>query len=371
MGLWGKRDDMVVHETEPFNAEPPRASLARDPLTSVADFYVRNHGPVPDLDPGAWRLHVGGLVDHVLQLSLDELRERFTAREITATLQCAGNRRAGLIQVRDIPGEHPWGPGTTGTARWTGARLADVLAEAGLRPEAAHIAFDGPDVSGLADPPQAFGGSVPVAKALHGDVLLAWAMNGQPLPRVHGAPLRAVVPGWIGARSVKWLQRVTAREHPSRNYFQATAYRLLPADADPRKAGPGYGISLSSTGLNCDIARPDGHTVLPPGPVEVAGYALAGDDRQVTRVDVSIDGGARWIQADLEPSLSRWSWRRWQVTVDLPAGETVITARAWDCTAATQPESAAQLWNPKGYANNSWARLPVTCATRPGRGCLV
>ncbi|HEX4289193.1 MAG TPA: molybdopterin-dependent oxidoreductase, partial [Trebonia sp.] len=128
MVLWGKREDMVVHETEPFNAEPPRAALALDPLTDVADFYVRNHGPVPDLDPEAWRLHVGGLVDHTLHLSLDELRERFTTREMTATLQCAGNRRAELIQVRDIPGEHPWGPGTTGTARWTGARLADVLA---------------------------------------------------------------------------------------------------------------------------------------------------------------------------------------------------------------------------------------------------
>ena len=362
MELWGKREDMVVHEAEPFNAEPPRSALARDPLTCVPDFYVRNHGPVPDLDPGTWRLHVGGLVDRTLDLSLEDLRGRFAVREETATLQCAGNRRAGLMQVRDIPGEARWGPGATGTARWTGVRLADVLAEAGLRPGTAHIAFDAPDVSQSASPPQGFGGSVPVAKALSGEVLLAWAMNGQPLPRVHGAPLRAVVPGWIGARSVKWLQRVTAQAEPSANYHQATGYRVLPPEADPAAAGPGDGISLGPIALNCDIARPDGGTVLRPGPVEVSGYALAGDDRQVMRVDVSTDGGTAWTQADLEPPASPWTWQRWHATVHLPAGETEITARAWDSTAATQPESAADLWNPKGYANNSWARLRITCA---------
>jgi sulfite oxidase len=269
------------------------------------------------------------------------------------------------MQVRDIPGQAPWGPGATGTARWTGVRLADVLAEAGLRPEAAHVAFAAPDVSQVADPPQGFGASIPIAKALSGEVLLAWAMNGQPLPPVHGGPLRAVVPGWIGARSVKWLQRVTAQAEPSRNYFQATDYQLLPPGADPATAGPGDGISLGPIALNCDIARPDGGAVLRPGPVEVTGYALAGEDRQVTRVDVSTDDGTRWTQADLESPASSWSWQRWHATVDLPAGETVITARAWDSTAATQPEMAAHLWNPKGYVNNSWARLRVACTPGP------
>jgi sulfite oxidase len=361
MGMWGKREDMVVHEPEPFNAETPRAALAREPVTSIADFYVRNHGPVPGLDPATWRLHVGGLVDRSLRLSLEELRDRFEAREVTATLQCAGNRRVGLMHVRDIPGQAPWGPGATGTARWTGVRLADVLTEAGLRPEAAHVAFDAPDVSQRADPPQGFGASIPIAKALSDEVLLAWAMNGQPLPRVHGAPLRAVVPGWIGARSVKWLQRVTAQAAPSRNYFQATDYQLLPPGADPATAGPGDGISLGPIALNCDIARPDGSAALSPGPVAVTGYALAGESRLVTRVDVSTDDGCCWTQADLEPPASPWSWQRWHATVDLPAGETVITARAWDTTAATQPELAAHLWNPKGYVNNSWARVRVTC----------
>jgi sulfite oxidase len=361
MALWGKADGMVVHEREPFNAEPPRGALAEGLITPLESFYSRNHGPIPRLNADGWRLKVDGLVQHPLRLSLAELHERFAEWEVTATLQCAGNRRTGLIEVREIPGEAPWGPGATSTARWSGVCLAEVLAHAGVRPEAAHIAFAAPDVSQIADPPQPYGGSIPLSKALSGEVLLAWAMNGQPLPAVHGAPLRAVVPGWIGARSVKWLERVTAQTEPSGNYFQATAYRLLPSEADPAKAGPGDGICLGPVALNCDILRPDGTEVLAPGPTQVTGYAFAGDDRIVARVDVSLDAGHHWIQAELDSPQSPWTWQHWRTTIDLPAGDTTITARAWDSTGASQPESPAPLWNPKGYANNSWAHLRLTC----------
>jgi sulfite oxidase len=361
MSLWGKRDDMLVHERDPFNAEPPRAALAGRRTTPPDTFYSRNHGPVPVLDPAAWRLTVDGLVERPLELSLADLRERFGEHEVAATLQCAGNRRAGLAAVRAIPGEDPWGPGATSTARWTGVRLADVLAAAGLRPEAAHVAFTAPDVSRLADPPQPYGGSITVDKAVRPEVLLAWAMDGRPLPRVHGAPLRAVVPGWIGARSVKWLTRVTARADPSDNYFQATAYRLLPPDADPAEAGPDAGIPLGPIVVNCDILRPDDGARVPSGPTEVTGYALAGGDRTVARVDVSADGGRSWTQASLDDGDSPWTWRHWRTTLDLPAGEVELTARAWDSAGAVQPESPAHLWNPKGYANTSWARIRLTC----------
>ena len=151
---------------------------------------------------------------------------------MVATLQCAGNRRAGLMAVRDIPGQHPWGPGATSTARWVGVRLGDVLAEAGIRPEATDIAFVAPDVAGEASPPQSYGGSITTGKASADEVLLAWEMNGEPLTVAHGAPVRVVVPGHIGARSVKWVEQITAQDHPSDNFFQQSAYRLLPADAD-------------------------------------------------------------------------------------------------------------------------------------------
>jgi sulfite oxidase len=351
---------MIVHERDPFNAESPRAALG-DRQTAVDAFYSRNHGPIPRIDGPSWRLAVDGLVERPLTLSMGELRARFPEADVEATLQCAGNRRAGLIEVRDIPGEDPWGPGATSTARWTGVRLADVLAAAGLRADAAHVAFAAPDVSQLAEPPQPYGGSIPVAKAVGREVLLAWAMDGEPLPAVHGGPLRAVVPGWIGARSVKWLQRITARAEPSANYFQATAYRVLPAEADPSTAGPGDGISLGPIALNCDLVSPADGSRVPAGPTAVTGYALAGDDRAVARVDVSLDGGDSWTQAELDEPAGPWTWQHWRTRLDLPAGDVEITARAWDSTGAAQPESAARLWNPKGYANNSWARSRLTC----------
>jgi sulfite oxidase len=360
MELWDKRGDMIVHEEDPYNAEPPRSGLADRVLTPVESFYSRNHGPIPQLDPQTWRLRVDGLVEQVLELSLAELRERFTEQTLVATLQCAGNRRAGLIEVRDIPGEDPWGPCATSTAQWTGVRLADVLAAAGLRPEVAHVAFTAPDVSQLADPAQPYGASITATKAQAGEVLLAWAMNGHPLPAVHGAPVRVVVPGHIGARSVKWVQTITAQAQPSDNYFQATAYRLLPAEADPDTAGPGDGLSLSAVAVNADILRPDDNATVTVGPIEVTGYAFAGDDRGIARVDVSLDGGRSWVQADLDEQVSPWAWRQWRTTLTIPAGDTVITARAWDTSAAAQPESPVHLWNPKGYVNNSWARIHLT-----------
>src|SRR5213078_2560083 len=148
------------------------------------------HAAVPEIDPAAWRLHVRGLVERELDLSLTTLREAFRVREVTATLQCAGNRRAGLIAIREIPGEAPWGPGATGTATWTGVALADVLALAVPLPEAAHVGFEGADLCASAEPVQPFGGSIPLDKACRPEVLLASRMNGKPLPPVHGAPLR-------------------------------------------------------------------------------------------------------------------------------------------------------------------------------------
>jgi sulfite oxidase len=357
---WGMRSDMIVHSADPLNAEPSRAALAESELTDAATFYVRNHGPVPDVRPDGWRLRVGGLVDRPLELSLAGLRDGFARHEVVAALQCAGNRRAGLMMVRDLPGEEPWGPGATGNACWTGARLADVLAAAGIADEAEHVAFEAPDVSGLASPPQPFGASIPAGKALGEEVLLAWAMNGEPLPPVHGGPVRVVVPGYIGARSVKWVERITAQDRPSGNYFQATAYRLLPAEAEPSRAGPGDGISLGPIAVNADILSPGETDTVLAGPVTVTGYALAGDDRRIARVDVSADGGATWCQAALAEQASPWSWRRWHATLRLPPGPAEVTVRAWDSAAAVQPENEAHLWNPKGYVNNAWARLGFT-----------
>ncbi len=356
----GKRADMLVHTAEPFNAEPPREALGESDLTALDTFYVRSHGPIPRLDATRWRLRVDGLVTRELELSLDELRECFAEREVIATLQCAGNRREGLIAVRDIPDEAPWGPGATGNAAWRGVALADVLAAAGVRNDAQHVALLGADVSQQAEPPQRFGASIPRRKALAEEVLLAWEMNGEPLRAPHGAPVRAIVPGYIGARSVKWIERVTAQHGPSENYFQARSYRLLPPEADPRLAPAGTGVALGAVAVNAEILNPaDGATVA-AGAVEVRGYAFAGDDRSIVRVDVATDGGRHWQQAELRHQASPWAWRRWRAQVVLDPGDAEVVARAWDSAAATQPEDPAQLWNPKGYVNNAWSRARYT-----------
>jgi sulfite oxidase len=352
--MWGKRDDMVVHEKEPFNAEPPPGALAGRPLTPIEAFYSRNHGPFPDLDPATWRLRVDGLVDRELVLSLADLQAGFRPRTEVVTLVCAGNRRRELMAVRSIPGQVPWGPTTISTAEWTGVSLADVLAAAGPRPGAAHVAFIAPDVAPSVEQP--YGSSIPLPKACSGDVLLAWEMNGEPLPRIHGGPVRVVVPGYIGARSVKWVQRMTVQTQPSDNYFQAEDYRLLPPDGTP---APGRGISLGPVTMTSAILSPEDGARLPAGPTSVTGYALAGEGRSIARVDISLDGGQTWTQAAVDDPPSPWAWQHWRATLDLPAGPAEITARAWDDAGATQPEFPASVWNPAGYDNTSWPRVRV------------
>jgi sulfite oxidase len=260
------------------------------------------------------------------------------------------------VAVRDIPGEAPWGPGATGTATWSGVALADVLALASPAREATDAGFEGADMCSEVTPAERFGGSIPLEKARRPEVLLAWGMNGEPLSPVHGAPLRLVVPGYIGARSVKWLERIELRSGPWPGYFQHVAYRLLPEDAEP---GPGAGIPLGLVALNADVLAPQDGATVPAGTVEVRGYAFAGGERYVARVDISLDGGTTWSQAELLKDLGRWAWRQWRATVALTPGEHEILVRAWDSSAATQPEEEAALWNPKGYVNNARPRVRV------------
>ena len=353
----GKRADMLVHEVEPFNAEPRPGVLAGCAITPLDAFYVRGHGSIPELDARSWRLGVGGLVDRPLELGVEELRDgRFTDRELVVTLQCAGNRRADLLAAGEIPGEAPWGPGATGTATWRGVSLAEVIATAGARAAASHVAFVGLDRAEETAPPQPFGASIPLAKAQAPEVLLAYEMNGHALRAVHGAPLRVIVPGYIGARSVKWLQRIELRSEPWDGYFQNIAYRLLAPDQQP---GPGVGMALGEVPLNSAILNPHDGAHLAAGPVQLDGYAFAGGGRQIARVEVSHDHGTSWTRAQLRDDQGPWAWRLWHAQIELPPGEHELLARAWDTAAHTQPEHARTVWNPKGYANTSWAHTHI------------
>lgn len=351
--MFGKDSSVRIWSADPLNAEPDPARIVGHALTPLEHFYVRNHGSLPELAPERHRVVVDGLVERRLELTLRELRERFRPRAADVTLQCAGNRRADLIAVRDIPGEIAWGPGTIGTARWAGVALADVLAAAGPRPEARHVAFTGADDVVEDGRDVGFGGSVPLEQA--GDALLAWAMNGAPLPAVHGGPLRAVVPAQIGARSVKWLTRIELRADPSDNHFQRAAYRLVPPGSDD----PASGLMLGAFPVNSAICAPADGATLAAGPTVVAGWAIGGAGRPVSRVDVSADGGTTWSVAALGRDLGPAAWRWWEATVDLRPGEHELVARAWDTAAATQPERAASLWNLKGYMSCACPRARV------------
>jgi sulfite oxidase len=358
--LWGKRDDMIVRGHLPYNAEPPPPVLAGSDITPIDAFYARNHGPFPDIAPRRWRLAIDGRVDRPFTLTYEQLTTDFDQHRVVATLACAGNRRAELLRLRPIPDKDPWAHGAISTAEWRGVRLADVLAAAGVhRDDGLHVAFEAPDVAREARPVQPYGGSIPLSKAMSPEVLLAWQMNSEPLPRAHGGPVRVVVPGYIGARSVKWVSAITVQSAPSQNYFQALDYRILPPEADVDTVPEGEGISLSTLPLNCDILVPTDGGHVAAGALTIRGWAMAGDGRSIGRVDVSLDGGDNWRQAGLHPAPSRWAWRPWSLTLDVAPGPLSITARAWADTGVTQPESPAALWNPRGYGNNSYAHIEL------------
>ncbi len=358
----GKHPALVVRQRRPFNAGPSLDRLRHSFLTPNDAFFVRNHGEVPEVDPASFRLVVDGLVRQPLEIPLAELADpngRWPRRAAVATLLCAGHRRSELAAVAPIPHEIAWGGEPTSTAQWEGIALADLLQTAEPLPEARHVELAGLDTSERQGEKLTFAGSLPLDKARGPEVLLADRMNDQPLPAVHGFPLRAVVPGWIGARSVKWLHRITLRATPSESYYQTHAYRMFPAAVGPHDVRWEEGIPLGELAVTCLITHPNPEETMSVRRVPVRGIALSGGGRGVARVEVSTDGGRKWIAAELGPQDSPWTWRFWEVEVELRRGRQEIVARAWDSAAHTQPESAAALWNFKGYMNNSWARVRV------------
>jgi sulfite oxidase len=238
-------------------------------------------------------------------------------------------------------------------------RLADVLERAGCGDGDLHVAFASADRIVMGDAVTCFGGSIPLFKALGPEVLIAYAMNGETLTPEHGFPLRVVVPGYIGARSVKWLSEISVQEQPSDNYFQQNDYKLLPVSADPANADWSAGVMLGELPVNSAILTPPDGAELHAGRASVHGYSMAGGGRRVGRVDVSPDGGRSWRRAELHGG-SPWAWTLWTAEVELAPGPAEIVVRAWDTAAQTQPERLETVWNCKGYMNNAWHRIAVT-----------
>lgn len=356
---FGKHPEQLVRDFQWYNSGPPPELLRRDFITPRELFFTRNHGAVPDIDTARYRLKVSGLVDRELLLDLDELKTRLPLRTGAATLACAGLRRDELMVHRPIPGEVAWGAEPVSNGIWTGVPLRDVLLSAGIDASAAHVEFIGLDQVERHGHRFGFGGSIPLEKAMSHEVLLAFEMNGEPLAPVHGFPLRAVVPGCIGARSVKWLSEIIVTRAPSENYFQAHAYKTFPPEVGPDTVNWETGFMLHHLPLNSVIWDPLPGARIPAGANTVSGWAMASGGDTVEQVEVSTDGGRTWIQAEFTERGNRWTWSLWSVHLTLPAGRHTLVARATDSGGQVQPEKVDGIWNFKGYMNNAWHRVPV------------
>jgi sulfite oxidase len=326
-------------------------------LTPVPHFFVRNHMFEPSqLDASDWRLALGGELEKPLTLSLAEL-SRFEPHSVVNTLECAGNGRS--LHRPQVPGVQ-WGKGAVGTARFSGPRLRDVLQRAGVKPSGKHVMFRGLDeVPGKVPP---FIRSIPIEKALDADTLIATHMNGSPLTKHHGFPARALVPGWIGAASCKWLTEIKILEAEFVGNFMSPGYRLpnqpvKPGDAvKPEDTHPVTALSVKSV-----ISGPaDGSSLslktTRAGKVLVQGAAWAGE-ADITKVEISTDNGATWNLVKLGHDHAHYAWRLWSYDWKAKPGDYTILSRATDTQGRTQPSTPA--WNPSGYLYNAIDQVKI------------
>lgn len=365
-GAWtqaiaGKDPRLISRAVRPPDFETPVALLDSF-LTPPELFFVRSHMLPPQVDESAWTLAIDGDAARPATLTLADVR-RLPSTSVTMTLECAGNGRAFFDPpVAGIQ----WRKGAVGTARWTGVRLADLLTRAGVRSTATHVWMAGGDRPFGSQPP--FVRQIPIDKARHRDTVVAYAMNDRPIPFVNGAPLRLIVPGWEGAYSVKWLNRLTVSTRAHDGFWVANSYRyptmaVAPgATVNVRDTAPLQGLAVKSL-----ITRPADGVAVMPGRVAIAGFAWAGE-AGIARVDVSIDGGASWQRARLTGPALAYTWRRFECDVDLTrAGVYTILSCATDSRGAVQPMTPQ--WNPSGYLWNApdQIRVEVAAVSSTGR----
>jgi DMSO/TMAO reductase YedYZ molybdopterin-dependent catalytic subunit len=330
------------------NSGMPLEALRHD-VTPAGLHYSLIHFDIPHLEAHSWRLAVGGLVKRALSLSLEDLRG-MRSRTLRVTLECAGNGRA---QVSPRYPSVPWVEEGVSTAEWTGAPLTDVLYAAGLRAETKDVVFWGADRGIERNVEHAFARSLAPAEAMHEDVLLAWAMNGQPLPPRHGFPLRLVVPRWYGMASVKGLERIEAIDRPFDGVQQALSYHF-------RQAAGERGVPCRTMRVNSLLAPPgvpDFYTrrrVLRAGRVEILGRAWSGE-APIARVEFAVDGA--WRDARLDAAAGEHAWRGWRASWDAAAGEHELSCRATDAAGNVQPLEPP--WDLTGFGNNAVQRVAV------------
>jgi DMSO/TMAO reductase YedYZ molybdopterin-dependent catalytic subunit len=346
------KEGMIVRSARFLDLETPPEFL-ESWLTPAPHFFVRNHMHEPStLDADTWRLSVGGEVETPLSLSLAELA-KMAPRTVTNTLECAGNGRG--FQDPHVPGVQ-WQRGAVGTARFRGPRLRDLLLRAGVKASGKHVMFRGLDE--IPGKVPAFIRSIPMEKATDVDTLVATHMNDRPLARHHGFPARALVPGWIGAASCKWLTEIKVLDKEFEGNFMKPGYRMpnrpisAGAEINPDDTHPITALQVKSI-----IARPAEGSSLKSRQVRIQGAAWAGE-ANITSVEVSTDSGATWAVARLGTEHAPYAWRLWDHAWTPPkAGEYTIMSRATDDRGRTQPATAA--WNPSGYLYNAIDKVKI------------
>lgn len=370
---------LIVRSSRPFNAEPPPGLLVASQITPNGIFYVRNHLPVPTIDPEEYRLAVCDSNNASLATySLRDLKENFKKHTVVATVQCAGNRRDEMSAVKAVKGGS-WEIGAVSNASWSGVRLRDVLSASGLqlsdikdeKPSTGlvnHIVFEGLDQDAVTA--EKYEGSIPLDIFLkEPDILLAYEMNGERLPPDHGYPLRLIVPGVVGARSVKWLGKISLAAEESSSHWQRNDYKSFCPSVDWDTVDFGSAPAIQELPVQSAICTAVQHAQN-SNIARVEGYAWSGDGKDIIRVDVSADGGNSWSSAELLPRESDttgkqgrnrvYEWTRWTADLKCPdTGSCSIVCKAVDSAYNTQPERVESIWNIRGVVNNAWHKVDL------------
>ncbi|MEM7220598.1 MAG: sulfite oxidase [Pseudomonadota bacterium] len=354
----GKPDLRLLND-RPINAETP-AHLLDDEVTPAERFFVRNNGvPPTDVDPANWSLTIGG--ESCLRprsFSIAQLRSEFTQRSLRLVVECGGNGRA---EFRPRASGNQWTTGAVACAEWTGVPLREVLARCGVGADAVYVAYVGADKHLSGADKRTISRGVPIAKAMEAESLLAFEMNGAPIPLLHGAPLRLVIGGWPGSVAGKWLTDILVRDRVHDGPKMGGKSYRVPCES----VAPGAKVAdddmciIESMPVKSLITHPESGVRVTAGqPLELRGHAWAGD-RQVSRVEVSTDYGATWSPATLSPPPNRLAWQRFRARVVPPSpGYYEVWARATDEVGVSQPMLLPG-WNPKGYLNNACHRIAV------------
>lgn len=355
----GKRP-LLGLSARPPQLETPFAVFNDGLLTPNDAFFVRYHlADIPtEIDPETFRLDIGGKVSTPLSLSLSDLKSQFETVDLVAVHQCSGNSR-GFTTPRVAGGQA--GNGLMGNARWTGVSLKSVLEKAGVQDGALEVAFDGLDGPVLVETPD-FTKSLELEHATDGEVMLAWAMNGEDLPWLNGFPLRLVVPGHYGTYWVKHLNQITVRDTPLDSFWMAKAYRIPANTCACVDAGtkPAHTVPIARFNVRSFITNVvSGDTVAANTPLALRGIAFDGG-YGITDVSLSADGGQTWARARLGEDLGKYSFREWTITLPVAAGDVALMVRATNRIGQSQPLDA--LWNPSGYMRNVVETTHVTAA---------